>query len=371
MSEAKPDDAPAEPRCVLLPSPQPGSLIQANDLVVVYESYSSMKYVYVDPSRQFQNKFGAFAMSAWVGLPFGTKVHSTNAKVGKGWVYLLRPTPELWTQTLSHRTQILYAADIALVCAWLELSPGAVVLESGTGSGSLTTSLARAVAPTGRVYTYEFHEERAKKAEAEFARHGLSGVEVACRDIEGLGFPDAHAGGADAVFLDLPRPYVVVKSAAACLRRDGVFCSFSPCIEQVQRTCLELANEGFGEIRTFEILLRIYDVWRERPVEDLDKWVEDLNASYEREFEKRRAKRARTEDGGGAAEGASQGAGAAEPGPTATEVVPERVVRTKPQNGARGHTGYLTFARKLVCFVDEEKETPAPAGDGAEQDGGE
>lgn len=37
-------------------------------------------------------------------------------------------------------------------------------------------------------------------------------------------------------------------------------CSFSPCIEQVQRTCLALVEHGFTEINTLEILLRVYDV---------------------------------------------------------------------------------------------------------------
>jgi tRNA (adenine57-N1/adenine58-N1)-methyltransferase len=48
---------------------------------------------------------------------------------------------------LSHRTQILYIADISLVVAYLELVPWCVVPESGTGSGSLTTSLAHAIMP--------------------------------------------------------------------------------------------------------------------------------------------------------------------------------------------------------------------------------
>lgn len=109
------------------------------------------------------------------------------------------------------------------------------MLESGTGSGSLTTSLARAIAPSGHVHTFEYHAQRAEAAAEEFAANGLSGViTTQQRDIEALGFPEALAGTADGVFLDLPGPHKVVASAAASLRIDGIFVSFSPCIEQAR-----------------------------------------------------------------------------------------------------------------------------------------
>lgn len=49
----------------------------------------------------------------------------------KGWVYLLHPTPELWTVNLPHRTQILYTTDISMVTLKLALKPGSIVIESG------------------------------------------------------------------------------------------------------------------------------------------------------------------------------------------------------------------------------------------------
>lgn len=151
-------------------------------------------------------------LQEWVGKAYGSKVRS---KTGQGWVHLLAPTPELWTIVLRHRTQILYLADIAMVCAQLELRPGCTVLESGTGSGSLTTSLARAVAPTGRVLTFEFHEQRADLAREEFARNGLGElVTVDHRNIEQDGFPEELHGAADAVFLDLPGPWRVSGATA-------------------------------------------------------------------------------------------------------------------------------------------------------------
>jgi tRNA (adenine57-N1/adenine58-N1)-methyltransferase len=69
----------------------------------------------------FQTNYGAFKVQDLVGKKFGTKVAMT-----RGYGYALYPTPELWTKTLPHRTQILYATDISLILMQLELKPGSI-----------------------------------------------------------------------------------------------------------------------------------------------------------------------------------------------------------------------------------------------------
>ena len=73
-------------------------------------------------------RFGVYRHSDLIGIPYGSKVGSRN---GKGFIHVLRPTPELWTLALPHRTQILYIADIAFVTSWLDIKPGSKVIEAG------------------------------------------------------------------------------------------------------------------------------------------------------------------------------------------------------------------------------------------------
>ena len=82
----------------------------------------------------------------------------------------------------------------------------------------------------------------------DFEKTGISSlVTVEVRDIQGQGFPEKLSGLADSVFLDLPQPWLAVPSAAKMLKEDGVLCSFSPCIEQVQRTCEVLRSDFIGK----------------------------------------------------------------------------------------------------------------------------
>ncbi|KAL8133943.1 hypothetical protein AgCh_009128 [Apium graveolens] len=111
--------------------------------------------------------------------------------------------------------------------------PRCLVLELGTGSGSLTNSFARAVAPSGHVYTYDFHEQRAASAREDFERTGLSSlVTMGLRDIQGEVFPNEFTGKADSIFLDLPQPWLAIPSVGKMLKQYGILRSFSPCIEQ-------------------------------------------------------------------------------------------------------------------------------------------
>lgn len=204
-----------------------------------------------------QIKGGAIHHDSLIGKQYGTRVETSN---GKNWVLLLHPTPELWTHTLPHRTQIVYSTDTAMLTLALGLRPGATVVEAGTGSGAVSHALARSVAPDGKLYTFEFHAQRAQLAMEEFEQHGLGGVVISsCRDVceDGFGLDSI----ADAVFLDLPMPWKAIESAKSSLKEvGGRLCSFSPCMEQVQRMCQQLRTSGFSDVDVLECVQRPYDV---------------------------------------------------------------------------------------------------------------
>lgn len=56
---------------------------------------------------------------------------------------------------------------------------------------------------------------------------------------DGGGFGEELDGKADAVFLDLPEPWLAVEHARLALKPGKKVCSYSPCIEQVKSVLVQ------------------------------------------------------------------------------------------------------------------------------------
>ncbi|KAI0662019.1 tRNA methyltransferase complex GCD14 subunit [Cubamyces menziesii] len=373
--------------------------IAAGDVVIAWMTRDLIQPLVITPGKELNLKYGYYRHEDLIGIPYGSKVRSRN---GKGFIHLLRPTPELWTLALPHRTQILYLADIAFVTSWLNIRPGSKVIEAGTGSGSFSHSVARTVGPRGHLWSYEFHETRANKAREEFTRHGMDDVvTLTHRNVCKEGFTVVDT--VDAVFLDLPAPWDAVEHAKKALRKDRAtrICCFSPCMEQVLRTVSALNEAGFTEITMYETLLRPHQVDTTPALEPIGAVAARLKQAEARREEKRlrqiaharlgierraaKRKAGEEEDGGreGNAEegvegkrqridGGGEGGAGEKPSPEEQardevealaelaargETEPRKITLSKAFPEVRGHTSYLTFAVLLpaTAFADGSK----------------
>lgn len=194
--------------------------VEHGDWVCVTDATDIPRLVQAVEGKSFSCKEGNFLHNDLIGKRYGGRAYNIN---NSNYVNILHPTAYLWPVMVNYRTQILYQQDISLIQYYLDLKPGSVVIESGTGSGVLTTSLARSVAPHGHIHTFEFHPERVAKAREDFKQNRIDHV-VTCRhrDILDRGFP-YFPQGVDAAFLDLPAPHDVIPSVDRSLRPQGMF----------------------------------------------------------------------------------------------------------------------------------------------------
>lgn len=371
--------------------PPTKSIIQSGDLVVVFESFNELNFVYAKKGGIFSNRNGHFHHNDFLGRPYGCKIRSRNNS-GYGYLYLLRPTPELWASSLPHRTQIIHELDASMVCYYLDLTPGMIVCESGTGSGAMSHALARGIAPRGKLHTYEFNKVRALTARKEFREHGLGHlVQVHHRDVCGIGDaaiepssddeetdgaaaadikgeeeedePDDGTGGfnlpagtkAHAIFLDLPQPWLAVPHAAHSIVCAGKIGSYSPCVEQTQRTVKALTRSGFHSIRTVEVRLMEYFVdevgIESVPTEILD--LPDVGGAF--------GVPAVAGGDGGDKEGEEvPTAGVKRKKKEAEKTLSRNALCARPFPSMRGHTAFLTFATAGIALQPDPNAVVAP-----------
>nr|CCC95734.1 unnamed protein product [Trypanosoma congolense IL3000] len=341
-----------------------GSVAKEGDVVLLFRGHLQFTPLLLQRGAMLHCKDGKFMHDDIIGMPLGTRVRGVsnikNDPRSAPSLLVMQNCADLWTVAVPHRTQIIYNTDIAIIVFNLRLCPGSLVAEAGTGSGSLTHSIAKTVAPDGVVYTYDFHRLRCLEAMQEFRRNGLPSSLVKCnwRDVcvtssdvdeavmqgmqppsagepeteeakgeeggpkAGYGLPKHHV---DAVFLDVPSPWLAIDNVLHVLRPGGMLCTFSPCIEQTQRTAQRLRQppHEFIDIRTVEVVRKyINPVCKKRPRRDGEEEGCDDKPSYRYKF--------------------------------------------RPALVSMGHTAYLTFARRRLECIPE-----AGAGDTTVVTGGE
>ncbi|CAD6443400.1 76be791d-e179-4529-94c1-bd38542a11ef-CDS [Sclerotinia trifoliorum] len=234
-----------------------------------------------------------------------TKEVAEAVAAGSGFIHFLPPTPENWTNSLPHRTQVVYTPDYSYILHRIRARPGTSLIEAGAGSGSFTHASTRAVfsgypdkhttkkRKLGKVWSFEFHEPRHAKLVEELEEHGLDKlVEITHRDVcEGGFLVDGKSPKAESIFLDLPAPWLALphltrsppppiknpngelapsrpisEPFVSALNPEAPvhLCTFSPCIEQVQRTISVMRQLGWVDIEMVELSAKRFEIRRER-----------------------------------------------------------------------------------------------------------
>ncbi|KAI9802283.1 MAG: tRNA (adenine-N(1)-)-methyltransferase catalytic subunit trm61 [Piccolia ochrophora] len=444
-----------------------------------------------DEGRVTNTRFGSFPHSTLIGLPWGSQIRASDVDTGSrgrrgltgphsgkkrkrgqpqsetvsedtetaskaqlpkapvvaatGFVHLLAPTPESWTASLPHRTQVVYTPDYSYVLHRLRARPGTHMIEAGAGSGSFTHAAARAVyngypdneatqpkksikssSRFGKVWSFEFHEQRVERLRSEIKDHGLDEiVNVSHRDVYRDGFlldvpssdSEKQSPNADAIFLDLPAPWLALPHLSRKPPTNthrlpnnppttpsvsplnphttARLCTFSPCIEQVQTTVTTLRQLGWVDIDVVEISHRRIEVRRERTglhEEGKGRGVHAAAATVEEALGKLRMVERRmqmfhgNEDGpGGKAVGDGrdtvEGGGA---GGKERKLFKEGRLVHRAESDVKTHTSYLVFAllprewtaedeeaaRRKWCGLGKSESTDV-VGDGAEKADGD
>lgn len=225
-------------------------MIKAGDTVYLYHS-DRMKYlVRLTERGRLSTHRGYVEFTDIIGREFGDSVVT---QLGHRF-HLLRPTLADLAMKVKRTTTIVYPKDTGMMLLGTVVYPGARVIECGSGSGALSVILANFVRPEGRVYSYERRPEFSANARENVKRYGLEEFcEFKVADPEHDGFGERDV---DAVFLDLPEPWTVMRAAHEALRGGYSLVSIVPTFEQLRKVTSVMEMEGFARIRVLEMLER-------------------------------------------------------------------------------------------------------------------
>jgi tRNA (adenine57-N1/adenine58-N1)-methyltransferase len=226
-------------------------LAQEDDLVLLISARGKRFIIRLSAGASQHTHRGVIQHDELIGQPLGRRIRSHLGE----WFLALEPSTHDLMMNVRRHTQVIYPKEAGYVLLKMNLYSGQKVIEAGSGSGALTLALVRAVAPEGRVYSYESRPEMQRNALRNLKRVSLSDyVEFKTRDIA-EGFDEVDV---DALFLDVRTPWDYLEQTRQALRSGGFFGALLPTTNQVSDLVAGLQNRNFGDIEVEELLLRSY-----------------------------------------------------------------------------------------------------------------
>ncbi|MCP4962112.1 MAG: tRNA (adenine-N1)-methyltransferase [Actinomycetia bacterium] len=217
--------------------------------VLLVDSKQRRYLINLAAGTQFQSHAGVVPHDEIIGRDEGIELRTaSNAK------YLaLRPTLVDHVLKMPRGAQVIYPKDIGPILILADIFPGARVLESGIGSGALSTALLRAGA---HVTGYEIRDDFADVANTNVSNFlgekALERYDIHLRSI----YQGIDGGPYDRIVLDLPEPWHVVEHIEDGLIAGGIILAYTPSIVQVTRFREALDNSSFTQVETTEVLHR-------------------------------------------------------------------------------------------------------------------
>lgn len=236
----------------------PAHPLEPGDRVLLIDTRQRRYLITLGTGKQFHSHQGTLDHDDLIGLPEGSFVVTS----GGSRLFAVRPTLADYVLKMKRGAQVVYPKDIAMILVHGDIFEGATVVEAGSGSGSLTLALARAVGPAGRVISYEVREDHHLTAvrNVEAWYEGMGGkpenIDLRLGDVFS-GIPESDI---DRLVLDLPEPWRAIGPLTNALVPGGIASCYLPTVPQVSQAVEALRAGGFDLISTFETLVRTWNV---------------------------------------------------------------------------------------------------------------
>ncbi len=189
-----------------------------------------------------------------IDLPPNLVISAGDRIVIRGETYeVIDYNPSWFSEVARRGAQVIQSKDASYILERAGLRHGSKVLESGVGSGALTSALLWAIGKEGQLYSVDI-EEGALAIAGEnidsMQEHGS--WETIHGDVRNIKLPK----GLDCAILDLPDPWNAISNVSDSLKNGGYIVTYSPTFNQAEKNVIEMENCNISVVETVEIIKR-------------------------------------------------------------------------------------------------------------------